>query len=84
MVAATEAVEDSGWLPETEEDRCATGVMIGSGIGGLQTIFEASIQVHEGQRAAAVAVLHPLGADQPRVRACLDQVRLQGPEPFRR
>ncbi len=49
LVAATEAVEDSGWLPESEDDRCATGVMIGSGIGGLQTIFEASIQVHEGR-----------------------------------
>ena len=49
MVAATEAVEDSGWLPETEEDRCATGVMIGSGIGGLQTIYEASILVAEGR-----------------------------------
>jgi len=49
MVAATEAVEDSGWLPETEEDRCATGVMIGSGIGGLQTIYEASVQVYTGK-----------------------------------
>ena len=49
MVAATEAVEDSGWMPEGEDDRCATGVMIGSGIGGLQTIYEASIQVHEGR-----------------------------------
>jgi 3-oxoacyl-[acyl-carrier-protein] synthase II len=49
LVAATEAVEDSGWQPETEEDRCATGVMIGSGIGGLQTIAEASVQVHEGK-----------------------------------
>ena len=49
LVAATEAVEDSGWLPQSEDDRCATGVMIGSGIGGLQTIYEASIQVHEGR-----------------------------------
>jgi 3-oxoacyl-[acyl-carrier-protein] synthase II len=49
MVAATEAVEDSGWQPGSEDDRCATGVMIGSGIGGLQTIFEASISVHEGR-----------------------------------
>ncbi len=49
MVAATEAVEDSGWMPEDEEDRCATGVMIGSGIGGLQTIYEASILVNEGK-----------------------------------
>jgi 3-oxoacyl-[acyl-carrier-protein] synthase II len=49
LVAATQAVEDSGWLPETETDRCETGVMIGSGIGGLQTIYEASVQVHEGR-----------------------------------
>jgi len=49
MIAAAEAVADSGWVPETEEDRNATGVMIGSGIGGLQTIYEASIQVHEGK-----------------------------------
>jgi 3-oxoacyl-[acyl-carrier-protein] synthase II len=49
MVAATEAVEDSGWVPQTEEDRYVTGVMIGSGIGGLHTIYEASILVHEGR-----------------------------------
>ncbi len=49
LVAATEAVEDSGWLPESEEDRCATGVMIGSGIGGLHTIYEASITVSQGR-----------------------------------
>ena len=49
LVAAAEAIEDSGWVPETEEDRCATGVMIGSGIGGLQSIYEASIMVHEGK-----------------------------------
>ncbi len=48
-VAAQEAVEDSGWTPESEEDRCATGVMIGSGIGGLQTIFEASQLVAAGR-----------------------------------
>ena len=49
MVAAIEAVEDSGWLPEDEPDREATGVMIGSGIGGLQTIYEGSVLVHEGK-----------------------------------
>jgi len=49
LVAASEAVEDSGWKPEDEEGRCATGVMIGSGIGGLETIFEASLQVHQGK-----------------------------------
>jgi 3-oxoacyl-[acyl-carrier-protein] synthase II len=49
LVAAIEAVEDSGWLPQDEEGQCATGVMIGSGIGGLQTIFEASKLVLEGK-----------------------------------
>jgi 3-oxoacyl-[acyl-carrier-protein] synthase II len=49
LVAASEAVENSGWVPETEDERCSTGVMIGSGIGGLETIYEASILLHEGK-----------------------------------
>ena len=49
MVAGTEAVEDSGWKPSTEEDRDVSGVMIGSGIGGLQTIYEGSVLVHTGK-----------------------------------
>jgi 3-oxoacyl-[acyl-carrier-protein] synthase II len=49
LVAAIEAVEDSGWLPSAEADQEATGVMIGSGIGGLQTIFEGSRLVLEGK-----------------------------------
>jgi 3-oxoacyl-[acyl-carrier-protein] synthase II len=49
IVAAVEAVEDSGWLPESEDDRCSTGVMIGSGIGGLQTIYEAAQQLAAGK-----------------------------------
>src|SRR4051794_34077482 len=49
LVAADQAFKDSGWEPKTEEDRCASGVMIGSGIGGLSTIYEASILVHSGK-----------------------------------
>jgi 3-oxoacyl-[acyl-carrier-protein] synthase II len=49
LIAATEAVADSGWAPEQDDDRCATGVMIGSGIGGLQTIYDASVQVSLGK-----------------------------------
>ncbi len=49
VVAAAEAVADSGWVPQTEEDRWATGVMIGSGIGGLGTIYEASVMVYTGK-----------------------------------
>jgi len=49
IVAAVQAVQDSGYVPETEEQKYRAGVMIGSGIGGLQTIYETSIQVHEGR-----------------------------------
>ncbi|MDD2794564.1 beta-ketoacyl-ACP synthase II [Acidocella sp.] len=49
ITAASMAIEDSGWVPQTEEDKYVSGVMIGSGIGGLQTIYEASITVHEGR-----------------------------------
>ena len=49
MVAATEAVEDSGWTPADEDDRCGTGVMIGSGIGGLGTIYEGAVLVSQGK-----------------------------------
>jgi 3-oxoacyl-[acyl-carrier-protein] synthase II len=49
MAAGTEAVEDSGWTPESEEDRDATGVMVGSGIGGLQTIYEGSVLISQGK-----------------------------------
>jgi 3-oxoacyl-[acyl-carrier-protein] synthase II len=47
MAAAQEAVEDSGWVPQSEEERCRTGVLIGSGIGGLGTIYESSITLKE-------------------------------------
>lgn len=42
VAAATQAVEDSGWLPQDEESRERTGVMIGSGIGGLPEIESTS------------------------------------------
>src|SRR5215467_4039691 len=38
LAAAKQAVVDSGWVPASEEDRCRTGVLIGSGIGGLDGI----------------------------------------------
>lgn len=47
MGAAQEAITDSGWVPQTEEDKCRTGVLIGSGIGGLQSVYEASVTLHE-------------------------------------
>ena len=47
IAAAEMAVRDSGWMPEDEEGRLRTGVMIGSGIGGLQSIAETALLIHE-------------------------------------
>src|SRR6185312_10057150 len=47
MAAAKQAVEDSGWKPQDDEDRNRTGVMIGAGIGGLQAIYETSLVLKE-------------------------------------
>ena len=47
MVAAIEAVENSGWMPEDREDQNRTGVMIGSGIGGLDSIVKTDQLMHE-------------------------------------
>jgi 3-oxoacyl-[acyl-carrier-protein] synthase II len=45
--AAVQAVEDSGWMPQDDEARERTGVMIGSGIGGLPGIADMAITLHE-------------------------------------
>ncbi|TQV80679.1 beta-ketoacyl-ACP synthase II [Denitrobaculum tricleocarpae] len=47
MAAAQQAVEDAGWTPEDEESLLRTGVMIGSGIGGLQTIADGAVTLKE-------------------------------------
>ena len=47
MAAAQQAVQDSGWMPEADVDRERTGVMIGSGIGGLQTIAETALLIEK-------------------------------------
>ena len=47
IAAADEALADSGWMPETDEDRNATGVMIGSGIGGIEGISQQALILHE-------------------------------------
>ncbi len=47
LAAAQQAVGDSGFIPKDEEERCRTGVLIGSGIGGLPGIEAAAILVHE-------------------------------------
>jgi 3-oxoacyl-[acyl-carrier-protein] synthase II len=47
IAAADMAVRDAGWLPETDADRERTGVMIGSGIGGLSSIADTAVMIKE-------------------------------------
>ena len=47
MAAATMAIEDAGVAPRTQDEQERTGVLIGSGIGGVGTIYEASVTLHE-------------------------------------
>lgn len=46
IAAATQAIKDSGWAPQSEEEKERTGVMIGSGIGGLQEIERTVLEMH--------------------------------------
>lgn len=50
IAAATEAIEDSKWIPEDEESRHRTGVILGSGIGGLGTIESTSADFFRSEK----------------------------------
>ncbi len=47
VAAAKQALDDAGWHPSTPDEQNATGVLIGSGIGGAGGIFEASVTLME-------------------------------------
>ena len=47
MTAAQQALDDADWHPTSHEDQCASGVIIGSGIGGIDGIYNASVTLLE-------------------------------------
>src|ERR1041385_6042592 len=47
MCAARQALDDAGWKPKTPDEQAATGVMIGSGIGGIEGIADTAVTLHE-------------------------------------
>src|SRR5689334_19879979 len=47
MCAARQALDDAGWKPQSYEDQASTGVLIGSGIGGIEGIASTAITLHE-------------------------------------
>ena len=46
IAAAEEAIKDANWMPEDEKEKARTGVIIGSGIGGIQAITDTAITLH--------------------------------------
>ena len=82
--AATQALTDAGWAPETYEEEIETGVLIGSGIGGLGGIADAAMTLHEkGPRR-----ISPFFIPGRLINLVSGQVSiahyLKGPEPLRR
>jgi 3-oxoacyl-[acyl-carrier-protein] synthase II len=47
MCAARQALDDAGWRPQSYEDQTNTGVMIGSGIGGIEGIADVAVTLRE-------------------------------------
>src|SRR5918992_5906092 len=47
MAAARQALDDAGWKPTSYDDQTRTGILVGSGIGGIGGIYEASITLAE-------------------------------------
>lgn len=47
VCAATQALDDAGWKPSTDDEKNRSGVLIGSGIGGIEGIAETAVTLHE-------------------------------------
>ena len=47
MCAARQALDDAGWRPQSQEEQTSTGVLIGSGIGGVEGIASTAVTLHE-------------------------------------
>ena len=81
MVAGIEAVEDSGWKPTDVRGRQPHRRHDRVGHRRARDDLRRVGAAARGPRQASVAVLHPVGADQPRLGPSLDQIRLPRPEP---
>jgi len=65
MCAATQALQDAGWKPTSYEDQTRTGVMIGSGIGGINGIAETAIVLQEKGPRRVSPFSTPLSGSPP-------------------
>ncbi len=84
MAAAAQAVRDAGWEPQDEDDRLRTGVMIGSGIGGLSSIADTAVLLKERGPRRVSPFFIPSRTDQSGLGAGDHPLRVQGAEPLAR
>ena len=69
LVAASQAIEDAGWMPTNEEDLYATGICVGSGCGGMESWHENAARLRDraGQGSPEdflrSAMIHQVAAD---------------------
>ena len=79
MAAATQALKDADWTADTQEKQERTGVLIGSGIGGLEGIAETAILLKEKGPRRVSPFFIPGRLINSGVRVCFHQARPQGP-----
>ena len=72
---------DAGWKPTTDEEQTATGVMIGSGIGGIEGIAETAITLKERGPRRVSPFFIPGRLINLASRLCVDRARPEGAEP---
>lgn len=53
IAAAEEALQDSGWKPQSEAEKERTGVCLGSGIGNFEDLFNTSLAYHQKVRGCS-------------------------------
>ncbi len=82
MAAAGQAIQDSGLELKTEEQKERAGVLIGSGIGGIGGIYDASITLKERGPRRLSPFFIPWTLDQPGFRICFHQTRSKRPKPL--
>lgn len=81
--AADQALDDADWHPESDEDQVRTGVLIGSGIGGIEGIVEAGYTLRD-KATPHFALLHSGPSDQSGFRPRFHQAQAARSKPFGR